>query len=50
MGNLRKRIISLFVAMMLFLALCATGILLATLQGVGKEDSILTETVGDNNS
>ena len=50
MGNLRKRIISLFVAMMLFLALCATGVLLATLQGVCKEDSILTETVGDNNS
>ena len=50
MGNLRKRIISLFVAIMLFLALCATGILLATRQGECKEDSILTETVGDNNS
>ncbi len=50
MGNLRKRIISLFVAIMLSLALCATGVLLATRQGVCKEDSILTETVGDNNS
>ena len=49
MGELRKRIISFFVVIMLFVALCATGVIVISRQSLYDNDNILTGTAGDNN-